>query len=79
MIKKLDIPLILLAVAGFLAPLIGGHVAIDAQAISPDSNPFLLACLARSKRPTLSHAILALLLLRLARYDASAAEDSAGA
>ncbi len=61
MIKKLDIPLVLLAIAGFLAPLIGGQVAVDSLAMTPGSDPWISALMGASETPTLSHAILALL------------------
>ena len=61
MTKKLDLPLILLAIAGFLAPLIGGQVAVDSLALSPGSNAFLTAVQGASETPTLSHALLAIL------------------
>jgi hypothetical protein len=59
--KKLDLPLILLAVAGFLAPLIGGQVAVDSIALAPGSDPFISALMGAPETPTMSHAILAVL------------------
>lgn len=61
MIKKLDLPLILLAIAGFLAPLIGGHIALDATGLAKGSDPIVSALLGAIETPTLSHGILALL------------------
>jgi O-antigen ligase len=62
MTKKLDLPLILLAIAGFLAPLIGGHVAVDAIVMPRSANPWVEAVKGLSDGPTLSHAILAVLV-----------------
>ena len=59
--NKLDVPLILIAIAAFLAPLIGGQVAVDSMALAPGSDPILSAFVGASETPTLSHAILALL------------------
>jgi len=59
--KKIDIPLILLAIAGFLAPLIGGQVSVEALAMNPGGDPWINALTGASETPTLSHAILALL------------------
>ncbi len=59
--KKLDLPLILLAVAAFLTPLIGGQITTDAISMMPGTNSFLIALMGQSETPTLSHAILAAL------------------
>ena len=58
MTKKLDLPLILLAIAGFFAPLIGGKVAVDTMGLDRGSNIFVEALKGASETPTLSHAIL---------------------
>lgn len=62
MIKKLDWPLILLAVAGFLSPLIGGQVSVDALSAPQGSDPWLAAITGSSDAPMLSHALLGLLV-----------------
>jgi len=61
MTKKIDLPLILLAVAAFLAPLIGGQIATDALSLDPSANSLVMAVLGSPEVPTLSHAILTLL------------------
>ena len=61
MTKKLDLPILFLAAAAFLAPLIGGQVAVDSLGLAPGADPFVSALMGASETPTLSHAILALL------------------
>ncbi|MDR3689148.1 MAG: O-antigen ligase family protein [Fimbriimonas sp.] len=61
MIKRIDLPLILLALAAFLTPLIGGQIATDAMAFDPGGNALFSAISGALETPILSHSILALL------------------
>ena len=61
MTKKIDLPLILLAIAGFLAPLLGGKVAVDTLPLERGSSFLTAGLQGASETPTLSHAILAAL------------------
>ncbi|HRK20985.1 MAG TPA: O-antigen ligase family protein, partial [Fimbriimonadaceae bacterium] len=55
-------PIWLLAVAAFLAPLIGGTVATDATTLEPGYAPTMQAIFGGSEVPTLSHFVLAMLV-----------------
>jgi len=61
MTKKIELPLLLLAIAAFLAPLIGGQISVDAVSMTPGGSNILLALIGQPEAPTLSHGILSLL------------------
>ncbi len=58
MTKKIDLPLILLAIVAFLAPLIGGQISTDGLGLTPGANLILTALTGGPETPTLSHAFL---------------------
>ena len=59
--KKLSPAVVLLAIAAFLAPIIGGYVEENIQPLAPGGNPLL--SLTSVEMATIAHAILGLLIV----------------
>lgn len=55
-------PLILMAIAAFLAPLLGGYVSVDVLSLEPGYAPTMRAIFGGGETPILSHFVLALLV-----------------
>ncbi|MFY9232861.1 MAG: O-antigen ligase family protein [Fimbriimonadaceae bacterium] len=61
--KKPSGPLVLLALAGLLAPIIGGQLQLEVSALEPGFGPFMGALFGSPDAPNLSHMLLGLLVL----------------
>ena len=61
-------PLILLCVALFLAPLIGGTVSTDSMSLEPGYSPLMKAIFGGAEAPMLSHFVIATLLCTSAAW-----------
>lgn len=56
-------PLILLAIAAFLAPIIGGQIQLEPASLEPGFVPFLVAAFGGLGAPSVAHLLLGLLVL----------------
>ncbi len=65
--KRLDLPLLLLVLAAFLAPILGGQLLVETQPVAPGG---LLAALSGGELATTPHALVALLVLAAATVGA---------
>ncbi len=63
MMKKPPLALVLLVLAAFCAPLMGGVLSLDVQAVTPGLSTFFFSAFASSDLPAASHAIVALLVV----------------